>query len=239
MTAIKSTQEQLAERRQQHHEGDVVVVGAGVFGCAVAVALARQGRSVILLERWMREPDRIVGELLQPGGVAALKKLGLDDCLEGIDAIHVKGYDVIYYGKEVMIGYPSGKEEKKEKVEGWKKPIGWAFHHGRFINKLREACMREPNITIFETTVKETITSETSDQVLGVITETTDPSTGEKRPDYYFGGLTIIADGYASAFRKELIGKTPVVKSKFYALELIDCVLPASSTRSAHTRPEH
>lgn len=227
MTAIKSTQEQLAERRQQHHEGDVVIVGAGVFGCAVAVALARQGRSVILLERWMREPDRIVGELLQPGGVAALKKLGLDDCLEGIDAIHVKGYDVIYYGKEVMIGYPSGKEEKKEKVEGGKKPIGWAFHHGRFINKLREACMREPNITIFETTVKETITSETSDQVLGVITETTDPSTGEKRPDYYFGGLTIIADGYASAFRKELIGKTPVVKSKFYALELIDCVLPA------------
>ena len=31
-----------------------------------------------LLERDLSEPDRIVGELLQPGGFRALKKLGLD-----------------------------------------------------------------------------------------------------------------------------------------------------------------
>jgi squalene monooxygenase len=65
------------ERRRLHHEADVVVVGAGVVGCAVAVALGRQGRSVILLERSLKEPDRIVGELLQPGGVEALENLGL------------------------------------------------------------------------------------------------------------------------------------------------------------------
>lgn len=55
-----------AERRRVHHEADVVIVGAGIFGCAAAFAFAQQGRSVILLERWMKEPDRIVGELLQP-----------------------------------------------------------------------------------------------------------------------------------------------------------------------------
>ena len=65
------------ERRRLHHEADAVVVGAGIMGCAVAVALAKQGRSVILLEKSLKEPDRIVGELLQPGGVAALEKLGL------------------------------------------------------------------------------------------------------------------------------------------------------------------
>jgi squalene monooxygenase len=65
------------ERRRLHHEADVVIVGAGVVGCAVAVALGRQGRSVILLERSLKEPDRIVGELLQPGGVEALENLGL------------------------------------------------------------------------------------------------------------------------------------------------------------------
>ena len=39
------------QRRKLHHEADVVVVGAGILGCAVAVALGNQGRSVIVLER--------------------------------------------------------------------------------------------------------------------------------------------------------------------------------------------
>ena len=32
----------------------------------------------------MSEPDRIVGELLQPGGIAALRKLGLEGAYEVI-----------------------------------------------------------------------------------------------------------------------------------------------------------
>jgi 2-polyprenyl-6-methoxyphenol hydroxylase-like FAD-dependent oxidoreductase len=51
---------------------DVLVIGAGILGCSAAVTLARQGRRTLLLERSFKEPDRIVGELLQPGGVAAL-----------------------------------------------------------------------------------------------------------------------------------------------------------------------
>ena len=66
-----------AVRRRENHEADIVIVGAGILGCAAAVAFARQGRSVILLERSLKEPDRIVGELLQPGGVRALEQLGL------------------------------------------------------------------------------------------------------------------------------------------------------------------
>ena len=65
------------DRRLRHHEADVVVVGAGIIGCALAITLGKQGRSVILLEKSLKQPDRIVGELLQPGGVAALEKLGL------------------------------------------------------------------------------------------------------------------------------------------------------------------
>lgn len=67
----------LEERRLVHHEADVVVIGAGILGCAIAITLAGQGRSVVLLEKSLKQPDRIVGELLQPGGVAALEKLGL------------------------------------------------------------------------------------------------------------------------------------------------------------------
>ncbi len=47
------------------------------MGCALAHALGKQGRSVLLIERDWSEPDRIVGELLQPGGVKALQLLGL------------------------------------------------------------------------------------------------------------------------------------------------------------------
>lgn len=64
-------------RRRVHHEADLVIIGGGIAGCAMAVAMGKQGRSVILLEKNLKEPDRIVGELLQPGGVVALDQLGL------------------------------------------------------------------------------------------------------------------------------------------------------------------
>lgn len=56
---------------------DVIVIGSGVAGSAIATVLARDGRKVTVIERDLKEPDRIVGELLQPGGVQALAKLGL------------------------------------------------------------------------------------------------------------------------------------------------------------------
>lgn len=59
-------------------EPDVVIVGAGVLGSAMAAVLARDGKKVVVVERDLKEPDRIVGELLQPGGYRALKELGLE-----------------------------------------------------------------------------------------------------------------------------------------------------------------
>ncbi|KAK3352983.1 squalene epoxidase-domain-containing protein [Lasiosphaeria hispida] len=235
-----------AERREKYHEADAVVVGAGIFGCAIAFALANQGRSVILLERWMHEPDRIVGELLQPGGMNALRKLGLEKCLEGIDAIPCYGYHVLYHKEDVVFPYPVVDDDGKVQTDRpahasssgstttsengdtkalppSRRPEGRSFHHGRFIGQLRRACGAHPNITLFETEVTATIRGEHTETVLGVETRTTDKETSEKRPDYFFGKLTIIADGYASKFRKEYIGQTPIVRSKFYALELIDC----------------
>jgi squalene monooxygenase len=233
------------ERRSKYHEADVVVVGAGVFGCAMAHTLANQGRSVLLLERWMKEPDRIVGELLQPGGVFALRELGLGDCIEGIDGVPCYGYDVVFDGTEVVIPYPHlGSKTKPQyqgpikakgaaKADGYgathdmpRRPEGKSFHHGRFINQLRKACLRHPNITVVETEVVSTIKGEGSREILGVESRTINLETGEKEPDFFFGNLTIVADGYASKFRKEYIGVTPIVRSKFYALELIDCPLP-------------
>ncbi|KAI5463800.1 squalene epoxidase-domain-containing protein [Mariannaea sp. PMI_226] len=233
MASPLTTTESQTRRRDTYHEADVVVVGAGVFGCAIAFALANQGRSVLLLERWLKEPDRIVGELLQPGGIASLKKLGLGHCLEDIDAIPCYGYNVIYHGRPSLIPYPN-LDENNEVPRAWggknklgdKKQVGRGFHHGRFISALRRACQDHQNITVVETEVVKTLQGEHTDQILGVESRTTNKETGVKEPDYYFGQLTIIADGYDSKWRKNVLGTKPQVKSKFYALELIDCELP-------------
>lgn len=205
-------------RRREHHEADIVIVGAGIVGCAAAVAFGKQGRSVILLERNLKEPDRIVGELLQPGGVRALQKLGLGDCLEDIDAIRVTGYGVYYHGEPVDIPYTdwtNPKTGKKEQAEGR------SFHHGRFVQKLREAAMKAPNVTVVESKVTDLVRDGWTGQVLGVECMTRD----EK--DYYFGHLTLVADGYASKFRTSAkLRATPNTRSKFYGLELKDCPLP-------------
>ncbi|KAL7628885.1 Squalene epoxidase [Parahypoxylon ruwenzoriense] len=229
--------DELAERRIKYHEADVVVVGAGVFGCAVAYALAEQGRSVILLERWMKEPNRIVGELMQPGGVNSLRKLGLGHCIEDIDSMPCHGFNVFFYGNDIRMPYPriAGLLGPDGKVNGstngskaeLPRPEGRSFHHGRFITHLRRACLKHPNISVFETEVISTVKGEHNPEILGVETRTTNATTGEKEPDCFFGQLTIIADGYASRFRKQFIKQTPIVRSKFYALELIDCQLPS------------
>ncbi|KAK8173564.1 ERG1 squalene epoxidase [Phyllosticta citrichinensis] len=211
------------ERRVLHHDADVVIIGAGVLGSAAAVAFARQGRSVILLEKSLKMPDRIVGELLQPGGVQALRELGLEDCMDEIDAIPCHGYEVIYHGDRVHIPYPHNIVDQgngQEVDEKPKKPEGRGFHHGRFIQRLREAAMKEPNVSVVETEAKDVIRNGWTGQVLGVECLTK----GEK--DFYFGHITLVADGYASKFRKQHHPHTPQVRSKFFALELIDAELP-------------
>lgn len=209
-----AVQSQAARRRLEHHEADVVIVGAGILGCALAIALGRQGRSVILLEASMKEPDRIVGELLQPGGVQALEKLGLLECLEDIDAILVKGYRISYYGEPVCLDYPREAPSDPE-------PRGRTFHHGRFVMKLRQAALACPNVTVVETKATGLVTSTQSSQVLGVECVTKDLK------DCYFAQQTVIADGYDSKFRKGHHQHTPKRRSKFYGLEMIDAPLPS------------
>lgn len=103
-----------------------------------------------------------------------------------------------------------------------KPPEGRSFHHGRFISKLRAKAKATPNVTVIESTVTSLVKSDYTNQVLGVACQTA----GEE--DYYFGAVTLVADGYASKFRKECLPHQPQVRSKFYGLEMIDAELPMS-----------
>ena len=200
--------------RTAHHTADVVIIGAGILGSALATTLARAGRSVLLLEKSLKEPDRIVGELLQPGGVSALEELKLRDCLDDIDAVVVEGYEVTYYGERVHIPYAARPKTAP-------RPQGRSFHHGRFVRRLRAAVAAEPNVSLVETTATRLVRCELTGRVLGV------ESLTAGTPDCYFGALTIVADGYASKFRDGEGGtRAPRVRSRFWGLELIDARLP-------------
>src|SRR5688572_1218897 len=67
------------------HTHDVVIVGGGIAGCALATVLARRGVAVTVLERDLEPVDRVRGEFMAPWGVIEAKRLGL------LDALHAAG----------------------------------------------------------------------------------------------------------------------------------------------------
>jgi 2-polyprenyl-6-methoxyphenol hydroxylase-like FAD-dependent oxidoreductase len=67
---------------------DIVIVGGGVAGCALAANLARGGLDVLVLEKHAVHRDRVRGEFLTPWGVAEAQKLGLYDALLKAGAHH-------------------------------------------------------------------------------------------------------------------------------------------------------
>ncbi|CAM9307504.1 unnamed protein product [Choristocarpus tenellus] len=249
--SVESSCDGLEGKGDQHNMDypEVVVVGAGTSGATLAVTLARQGRKVWLLEKCMKEQDRIVGELLQPGGLRGLERLGLDSCAkEGVDSVVVHGYAVIRPSesnlsesglglcpkeckgeKDVLLYYPetdpgnskdffgrgvvakAGPEGEGGKgIDGAQEwcgdgvPRGRSFHNCRFVQRLREVAMNEPNIRVVEATVTRLL--EKDGVVLGVEYKEAVPTgaeDGEERATKEVKApLTVVADGIWSGLRK-------------------------------------
>jgi 2-polyprenyl-6-methoxyphenol hydroxylase-like FAD-dependent oxidoreductase len=66
---------------------DVVIVGGGLAGAALAKGMAERGARVLVVEREREFRDRVRGEALAPWGAAELETLGLLDGL-GADDLH-------------------------------------------------------------------------------------------------------------------------------------------------------
>jgi 2-polyprenyl-6-methoxyphenol hydroxylase-like FAD-dependent oxidoreductase len=64
-----------------HGEWDVVIVGGGPAGGALAASLARGGHGVLVLERQAEYSDLVRGEMLSPWGMADAAALGAADAL--------------------------------------------------------------------------------------------------------------------------------------------------------------
>jgi flavin-dependent dehydrogenase len=87
---------------------DVVIVGAGPAGAVAATVLARAGARVRLLDRAAFPRDKLCGDTVNPGALAALGQLGLASRLEKC-ALHVDGMRVTGpTGVAVEGRYPHG-----------------------------------------------------------------------------------------------------------------------------------
>ncbi|PIA44270.1 hypothetical protein AQUCO_01700103v1 [Aquilegia coerulea] len=194
----------------QSSDIDVIVVGAGVAGAALAYTLGKDGRRVRVIERDLEEPDRIVGELLQPGGYLKLVELGLADCVEKIDAQRVLGYALFKDGKDTKLAYPLEKFHSDV--------AGRSFHNGRFIQRMREKAASLPNVRLEQGTVTSLL--EENGIVKGVLYK----ANGEEQTAY--APLTIVCDGCFSNLRRSLCSPKVDVPSCFVGLILENCQLP-------------
>ena len=194
---------------------DALIVGAGIAGSALAYALSTVSRPtgkpfrVALLERSLSEPDRMTGELLQPGGVIALHDLGLEACLENVDDTLLYGYHIYDNGKSAHFPFPKGYH-------------GRSFRHGRFVMNLREAAIKAKGVEVIEASVSQLL--EHANRVIGV-------RATRKRPcsdGSFFADLVFIADGGFSRFRTAvLVSKSkPHTVSHFVGTILEDTILP-------------
>ncbi|XP_030523205.1 squalene monooxygenase SE2-like isoform X1 [Rhodamnia argentea] len=190
---------------------DIVIVGAGVAGAALAYTLGKEGRRVRVIERDLTEQDRIVGELLQPGGYLKLLELDLADCVQTIDAQRIIGYALFKDGKHTQLSYPLEKFHSDV--------AGRGFHNGRFIQRMREKAATLPNVTLEQGTVTSLI--EEKGTVKGVQYKT---KAGEELKAY--APLTVVCDGCFSNLRRNLCTPKVDVPSHFVGLVVENCDLP-------------
>ena len=199
--------------RAARYDYDVIVVGCSIAGPVVAKALSDQNRRVLVLERQLSRPDRIVGELLQPGGIATLRSLGMEACALNCGQT-CSGYYTFDGDAPVSLPY------------GAKSGTGVTFHFGDFVMNLRKYITTHcsTNVNLVEGTVTKVIMDPTRDRAVGVeyVAAQTKERTTATAP------LVVMCDGGASSFKADLSHYTPPSQyhSHFVGVILRDAVLP-------------
>lgn len=191
---------------------DIIIVGAGMAGATIAAYLGKQGKKIALIDRDFDYKDRIVAELLQPGAVEMLEKLGLKHTLEGFDAQPVYGYGLIKGEEMFNISY--NKDGSNDKV-------GIGVNSGHFLQNLRKEALKQETVT----------------QIIGDVLRINENYEGKIEGITYYNNeteleynidadLTIISDGFYSKFREDFSNPQKEITSHFIGIVLKNCDLP-------------
>jgi 2-polyprenyl-6-methoxyphenol hydroxylase-like FAD-dependent oxidoreductase len=77
------------EGRAKMERYDLIVIGGGIGGAALATVMARAGKRVLVLEQSTVFEDRVRGEWISPWGVKETKRVGLYDLLVSAGGHHL------------------------------------------------------------------------------------------------------------------------------------------------------
>ena len=186
---------------------DICVVGAGVAGAAMAAYMADHGFRVVVVEKDMHEQDRIVGELMQPGGVNQLREMRLEYVLDGYDVQPITGYALFMNGHHFTIEYPGGE-------------TGRGLRNGKLLGQMRAYLLSHACVTVIEGTVVNLVENENKITGIRYIPK------GTENTSSITASLTVVCDGMFSSFRDALSDSSKTVSSYFLGLLLHDCKLP-------------
>ncbi len=116
---------------------DVVVDGAGPVGSVAAVAHARRGARVLLLEASPRAAGRLAGEWIHPEGVAVLERLGLERPGRPQDRPAARGFAVLPDDGHapILLPYEDGAQ-------------ALAWDHAGLVESLRTQAADSPGVTL-------------------------------------------------------------------------------------------
>src|SRR5262249_14567683 len=154
--------------------------GGGPVGCVTALAFARKGARVLLLEGNPRSAQRLAGECLHPPGVQVLETLGLGNLIrQGYSARCFAVFSQVE-SSPVLLEYPAGSG-------------GLTCDHFVLVSTLRQAAASHPNIRFVPGGMANAIEGQ------HLYYETQD-----RRPQCMAAGLLVGADGRSSLARKFL-----------------------------------
>ncbi|HEV3443823.1 MAG TPA: FAD-dependent oxidoreductase [Gemmataceae bacterium] len=160
---------------------EVAVVGAGPAGCVTALAFARRGARVLLIEAQATSSRRLAGEWLHPPGTEVLQRLGVgpipraSDHPAGLGFVVFPGLDV----EPIVLPYPG-------------KTLGLSCEHRAFVEALRGAATAHGNIVFLPCTRVTEIAKQRLELVNGANGEASSLQ----------AGLIVGADGRSSLVRR-------------------------------------
>lgn len=131
-------QEQNARSAESY---DVVIVGAGVTGCAMATALSDGKRRIVILEARSGHKPRFAGELIHPTGAQVLDDLGFLPTLRRHGGIDVDGFAVVKDKTREPTRLPYNEIPRT-------RPTGFAMEHRDLVEGMREHLGTRPGVEI-------------------------------------------------------------------------------------------
>ena len=177
----------------------VYIAGAGIAGLTLALALAKFGTTVVVLERNKAITELGAGVQLSPNARKVLNQLGLDRQVAA-QSLEPVGIDVYPFGaKEPLVTLSLGETVR----DRYGAPYA-VMHRGDLAELLHRACRRFANIDIaFDVRSFEAVTT-----ARGVLVTADDGSSRSARAFAFVG-----ADGVNSQTRTRMLGGPPAIYS--------------------------